>query len=123
MRLIAVIATLIAVTAPAAAEGWAEYAYPRDAFTVAFPADPKFEVTTYQGPVGRVVEARVYSVNQDGCIFRMLVADFPDESIAEAAVLDHAIKTLSDGGEVKFDIPHRISRIYGRQLSIVGPRR
>jgi hypothetical protein len=121
MRLSAVIATLIAATAPAAAQGWAEYAYPRDAFTVAFPTDPKVDTTTYQGADGSVVEARVYSVTQDGGIFRMLVADFPDAGTAETAVLDHAVKTLSEGGEIKLDIPHRISRIYGRQLSIVGP--
>jgi len=121
MRLIAFFAALIAVTAPAAAQGWVEYAYPSDAFTVAFPADPKVETTTYQAADGRLVEARIYSVTQDGGIFRMLVADFPDAATAENAVLDHAVKTLSEGGEIKLDIPHRISRFYGRQLSIVGP--
>jgi len=39
----------------------------------------------------------------------------------EAAVLDHAVKTLSQGSEIKVDIPHRISRVYGRQLSIAAP--
>jgi hypothetical protein len=40
--------------------------------------------------------------------------------ITETAVIDHAIKTISEGGEVKVNIPHRINRVYGRQLSIVG---
>jgi hypothetical protein len=38
----------------------------------------------------------------------------------ESAVIDHAIKTLSQGGEIKVNIPARINRVYGRQLSIVG---
>jgi hypothetical protein len=125
MRLIAFIiasiaATAITATTPAAAQGWVEYAYPGDAFTVAFPADPKVETTTYQAADGRLIEARLYSVTQDGGVFRMMVADFPDATAEENAVLDHAVKTLSEGGEVKLDIPHRISRIYGRQLSILG---
>jgi hypothetical protein len=33
-------------------------------------------------------------------------------------VFDHAIKALSEDGEVKVNIPHRINRVYGRQLSI-----
>ena len=35
-------------------------------------------------------------------------------------MIDHAVKTLAQGGEIKLDIPHRISRVYGRQLSIQG---
>jgi hypothetical protein len=124
MRLIAFIVASIAVVAavphPAAAQGWVEYTYPGDAFTVAFPADPKVETTTYQAADGRLIEARLYSVTQDGGIFRMMVAEFPDATAEENAVLDHAVKTLSEGGEIKLDIPHRISRIYGRQLSILG---
>jgi hypothetical protein len=34
-------------------------------------------------------------------------------------VIDHAIKTLSAGGEVKVNIPHRVNRVFGRQLSIL----
>jgi hypothetical protein len=121
MRLIAFIVASIAATAPAAAQSWTEYAYPGDAFTVAFPTDPKIETTTYQAADGRLAEARIYSVTQDGGIFRMMVADFPDAAVEEVAMLDHAVRKLSEGGEIKLDIPHRISRIYGRQLSILGP--
>jgi hypothetical protein len=34
--------------------------------------------------------------------------------------LGYAIKRLSEGGEVKINIPHRVYRVYGRQLSIQG---
>ena len=121
MRPIPFIAALFVAASPAAAQSWKEYAYPTDFFSVAFPADPKVETTTYQAADGRPVEARVYSVSQDGGVFRMTVADLPDPAMQESAVLDHAVRTLSQGSEIKVDIPHRISRVYGRQLSIAAP--
>ncbi len=121
MRLITIIAALFFAASPAAAQSWKEYAYPTDFFSVAFPADPKVETTTYQAADGRPVQARVYSVSQDDAVFRMTVADLPDPAVQESAVLDHAVRTLSQGNEIKVDIPHRISRVYGRQLSIAAP--
>jgi len=121
VRPIPFIAALFFAAGPAAAQSWKEYAYPTDFFSVAFPADPKVEASTYQAADGRPVEARVYSVSQDGGVFRMTVADLPDPAMQESAVLDHAVRTLSQGSEIKVDIPHRISRVYGRQLSIAAP--
>ena len=120
MRPTPLIAVLLFAAGPAAAQSWKEYAYPTDFFSVAFPADPKVETTTYQAADGRPVDARVYSVSQDGGVFRMTVADLPDPAMQESAVLDHAVRTLSQGSAIKVDIPHRISRVYGRQLSIAA---
>jgi hypothetical protein len=121
MRLIAafIVAALVA-SSPAAAQSWREYAYPQYSFAVSFPAEPKIETTTYQTADGTSVEARVYSLAQDNSVFKMTIADLSDIKTEEGEVIDHAIKTLSEGGEVKLDIPHRISRVYGRQLSVVG---
>ena len=119
MHLIAFFLAVFVASPPAAAQSWQEYTYPNYSFGVAFPADPKIETTSYQASDGRSVEARVYSVAQDNAVFRMTVADL-DTEMEDAAVIDHAVKTLSQGGEIKVDIPHRIYRVYGRQLSIVG---
>jgi hypothetical protein len=121
MRLITIILALVFAGGPAVAQSWKEYAYPSDFFSVAFPADPKVETTTYQAADGRPFEARVYSVSQDGGVFKMTVADLPDPAMLESAVLDHAVQTLSQGSEIKVNIEHRISRVYGRQLSIAAP--
>jgi hypothetical protein len=121
MRLIAFIITAFVASAPAAAQSWQEYAYPQYSFAVSFPAEPKVETTTYQTADGSSVEAQVYSVVQDNGAFKMTVADLSGTPTEEEAVIDHAIKTLSQGGEIKLDIPHRISRVFGRQLSIAGP--
>src|SRR5215470_2539456 len=121
MRPIAIILALFFAGSPAVAQSWKEYAYPDDFFSVAFPTDPKVETTTYQAADGRPAQARLYSVSQDGGVFSMTVADLPDPALQEGAVLDHAVRTLSQGSEIKVDIPHRISRVYGRQLSIAAP--
>src|SRR5713101_6286846 len=121
MRLIVFILAALACGGPAVAQNWQEYSYPDQFFTVAFPADPQIETTTYQVADDRSVEAHVYSVYQDAAVFKVTVAEVADASLEESAVIDHAIKTLSEGGEVKVNIPHRVNRVYGRQLSIVGP--
>jgi hypothetical protein len=118
MHLIAFIVALFAASNPAAAQSWTEYTYPDYAFTVSFPAEPRIETAVYQAADGRSLPARVYSVTQQNSAFVMTVVDLSNSGLEESAVIDHAIKTLSRGGEIKLDIPHRISRVFGRQLSI-----
>jgi hypothetical protein len=117
MRVIAFIVAAFIASGPAAAQAWREYTNRDYAFTVIFPADPQVETTTYQLADGRSVPAHVYSVRQNDGVFKVTVAELAGTGLEESAVIDHAIKTLSRGGEVKIDIPHRI---YGRQLSILG---
>jgi hypothetical protein len=120
MRLIVFIVATLVAGGPAVAQSWREYSYPDQFFTVAFPADPQEQTTTYQAAADRSVEAHVYSVRQDNAVFKMTVAELKDTGLEESAVIDHAIKMMSEGGEVKVNIPHRINRVYGRQLSIAG---
>ena len=132
MRLIAIILTAFVASGPAAAQSWTEYSYPGDSFTVSFPAPPKVETTTQQGPDSRPVTARVYLVPQDhaafkvsivdlsNAAFKVSIVDLSNPALEENAVIDYAIRTLSQRGEVKLDIPARINRVYGRQLSIAG---
>jgi hypothetical protein len=120
MRLIAFALAAFVAGGPAAAQTWQEYSYPAYSFTVAFPADPKVEATTYRLADGRTVEARVYSVRQNDSVLTVTVAELANTGLDESAVLDHAIKTLSEGAEVKINIPHRVYQVYGRQLSIAG---
>jgi hypothetical protein len=120
MRLIAFALAAFVASGPAAAQSWQEYSYPAYSFTVAFLADPQIETTTYQVADGRSVEARVYSVRQNNGVFKVTVAELANTNLEESAVIDHAIKSLSEGGEVKINIPHRIYKVYGRQLSILG---
>src|SRR5260370_20988757 len=126
MRLIVFVLAVIA-SSPAAAQSWKEYSYPDYAFTVSFPTEPAVEskIETIIAPAGdgRAMPARVYSAAQGGGVFKMTVVELSNAGLEESAVIDQAIKTLSQGGEIKLDIPHRISRVYGRQLSILGADR
>jgi hypothetical protein len=120
MRLLAFIVAMIAASAPTGAQGWGEYEYPNEGFTVAFPGEPKVETTSYQVSGGRRVEARVYSVVQEGGAFKVTVADLSQAEMSEGNVMAYAVLMLSRRGEVKFDIPHSTRRIVGRQASIDG---
>src|SRR5262245_56714407 len=111
MRLFTFIAAVISACAPAGAQGWKEYEYPNEGFTVAFPAEPRVETTSYQAPGGRLVGARVYSVVQEGGAFKVTVADLSHTEMSEGNVMAYAILMLSRGGEVKFDLPHSTRRI------------
>ena len=106
MRFIAFIVAIVAASAPAGAQSWKEYEYPNYYFTVAFPAEPKVETTSYQASGGRLVEARVYSVVQEGGEFKVTVADLSHTEMSEGNVMAYAVMMLSRGGEIKIDIPH-----------------
>jgi hypothetical protein len=120
MRVIAFALAALVTGGPAAAQNWQEYSYPAYSFTVAFPADPQIETTTYQVAEGHSVEAHVYSVRQNDSVFKVTVAELANTGLEESALIEHAIKMMSEGGEVKINIPHRIYQVYGRQLSIAG---
>ncbi len=121
MRLIAFAIALFLAGSPAAAKDWMEYAYPDHSFTVAFPAEPRIEPTTYQAADGRAFAARTYSVALDGGLFKMTVVELPDTNANGDALVSHAVKTLTDGSQIKLDIPHRIRSTYGRQLAVARP--
>jgi hypothetical protein len=120
MRFVTFILAMIAASSLAHAQGWTEYRYPDDGFTAAFPAEPKIETTFYQAPGGRSVEARAYSVVQEGGEFKVTVADLSSTEMSEGNVMAYAMLMLSREGEIKFDIPHSTRRIIGRQASIDG---
>jgi hypothetical protein len=121
MRRIAFVIALFLAGSPAAAKDWMEYAYPDHSFTVAFPAEPRIEPSTYQAADGRAFAARTYSVTLDGSLFKMTVVELPETNANGDALVSHAIKTLTDGNQIKLDIPHRIRSTYGRQLAVVRP--
>ena len=85
-----------------------------------FPPSPRSKPRLTKPPAGRLVEARVYSVVQEGGEFKVTVADLSHTEMSEGNVMAYAVLMLSRGGEVKFDIPHSTRRIIGRQASIEG---
>ena len=107
---------------PAAAQEWKEFQGPDAQFTVHFPADPSIEMVTYDTPDGRSFDAHVYSVALGTGIFMLTVANVPESGnqVQEDTLMNEAVKRMTDGGVVKFDIQHRVRWFYGRQLGIAG---
>jgi len=120
MRAISIILATFVFSGPAAAQSWEEYSYPDYAISVDFPAKPLIENTTYQVGENRSVPARVYSVRRNDSELKITIANLAGTGLDEAAVIDHAIKMLSSGGEVTFNIPQRIDSVYGRSVGIKG---
>ncbi len=118
MRSILLILAAFAFSAPSVAQSWEEYSYPEYGVSLSFPANPKVETATYQVADGRSVSAHVYSVHREKGDFKLTVADLANTGLDEKAIIDHAIKALSQGATVKVNIPARIYRVYGRQLTL-----
>jgi hypothetical protein len=116
------LATIFAYPMPAAAAEWKEYEFPERSFTVHFPGDPKVEQATYQTPDGRAFDARVYSTALETGTFTLTVAEVPEtgNQTQEDALMTDALKKMTEGGVIKFDIQHRIRWFYGRQLGVAG---
>jgi hypothetical protein len=86
---------------------------------VHFPGDPTVETATYKAEDGRTFPTHVFSVKQEPGVFKVTVVDMPGKQTgSDAAVMKEAIKAVTDGGAIKFDIPHRVRAVYGRQLGI-----
>jgi len=121
MRLITFIVGMLAASAPAGAQTWREYEYPNEGFTAAFPAEPKVETTSYKAPGGHLVEARVYSVVQEGGEFKVTVADMPQHpGTSEGDVMAYAVFMLSRKGELRLNLAHATRSVIGRQAIIDG---
>lgn len=109
---------LLLFGSPADAQTWREYRY--SGFAVQFPAEPVIESGTYATAEGTSGEARIYTARQDGALYRVTVADLSRSRVNEDQALSEAIGHLTASSEVVVDVPHRVNRVLGRQLSIVG---
>jgi hypothetical protein len=123
MRLIAFVLAAVAmvVSGPAAAQ-WKEYGFANMGFGIAFPADPNIEeVPMFEVLPGKTVPATIYSLNHNNSLLKVTVVDGRDANLNEDEVVRNAVQKLTQGGRVTFDYPHRIYRIYGRQMSVARP--
>jgi hypothetical protein len=118
MRSTPIILAVFILGSPAIAQSWEKYSYPDYAFSVDFPAKPLVENRIYRVADNRSVPARVYSVRQNSSELQVTIADLANTGLDETSVIDYAIKTLSTGGEVTFNIPQRIDSVYGRSVGI-----
>jgi hypothetical protein len=118
VRLIA-IALALFFTGAGLADDWKDYENKDHSFTIHFPVGPTVETATYQTADGRSFPARVFLATQETGTFKVTVVEMPGEETGpDAVVMKEATKVVAGGGTIKFDIPHRVRQIYGRQLGI-----
>lgn len=126
MRLIAfvlaaVVAGIVSGAAVAQAQ-WKEYGYANQGFGIAWPADPNIqEVEKFEALPGKMVPATIYSLDYNKSLLKVTVMDGRDANLNEDELVRYHVGKLTQGGQVTFDYPHRIYRIYGRQMSIARP--
>jgi hypothetical protein len=103
------------------ADDWKDYENRDYAFTIHFPGDPTVDTAAYKATDGRSFPAHVFSVKQDTGTFKVTVVDMPGKQTgSDAAVMKEATKAVVGGDTIKFDIPHRVRAVFGRQLGIAG---
>jgi hypothetical protein len=105
----------------ATADDWMEYENRDYSFTIHFPGEPTIETATYQAADGRTFPAHVFSAKQESGVFKVTVVDMPGKQTgSDAAGMKEATNAVVGDGGIKFDIPHRVRAVYGRQLGISG---
>jgi hypothetical protein len=120
-NMVRLVATALALffTSAALADDCKEYENRDYSFTIHFPADPTVEAATYQAADGRSFPAHVFSAKQETGVFKVTVVEMPGKQTgSDAAVMKEATRAVAGGGTIKFDIPHRVRAVYGRQLGI-----
>ena len=121
MRLAIAAGSLFAMWISAAtADTWKEYDYPDLGFAVSFPADPIVEMLPYTAADGSLANEIRYSVRDGADVYSASVVDLSNTGIDDATALEHAVAQLREQGEIKLDIPARVTRHRGRQLSVTG---
>lgn len=126
MRLIAfvlaaAVAGIVSGTAVAQAQ-WREHGYANQGFGIAWPGEPNIkEVEKFEASPGKMVPATIYSMDYNKSRLQVTVMDGRDANLNEDAVIRHHVAKVTQGGRVTFDFPHRIYRIYGRQMSVARP--
>jgi hypothetical protein len=121
MRLFVLLSSVMGIwTSAAVADTWTEYTYPELGFVVSFPADPVMETLPYRAPDGTTAKEILYSVRQGTGIYKVAVVDMSNVAIDGATAIDQAVNQLRINSEVRLDIPARVNRNRGRQLSLVG---
>lgn len=97
---------------------WTEYNYADAGFAVSFPGDPAVGHMKVKTPDGADADETLYALRQNDAIYRMTVIDYKDTMVDGNKAIEQAIVALRERGSVNLDLPARVNRNRGRQLSV-----
>ena len=112
-------AAILSVSAQAQST-WTEFSYADQGFAVSFPGDPAVGHMKVKTSDGADADETLYALRQSDAIYRMTVIDYKDMMVDGNKAIDQAIVALRERGSVNLDLPARVNRNRGRQLSITG---
>lgn len=120
MRIVAGIATLVAVIASRAEaqSQWREYAYPDQQFAATFPAPPEVIRVPFEGADGHRVSEVVYYLQQGSERFQVEVFDLLRAGIDEQTAIARAAASMREKGDVRIDIAAEVQGHWGHYLSL-----
>jgi hypothetical protein len=87
---------------------------------VSFPGEPAVGHLKVKTPDRAGADEILYALRQNDAIYGLTVINCGDMMVDANKVIDQAIVALRARGSVNLDLPARVNRNRGRQLSITG---
>ncbi len=119
-RTTAILVAISLLPVAAVAQDWKVYPYPEPGFAVQFPVPPVVEKGTFKTSAGASLPMTSYTARQDGILYTMRVVDFSSTNADGTSVIAETEKSFGASGKVTVAIDARISRQFGRELSVNG---
>jgi len=127
MRAIAVTTAIVLLTAVSiSAQDWIEYVDRTDRFGVDMPARPTIREITYTSWRGRMLPARVHSVQDGASRYSVTVVNYAtDTDVTDVlgSIAHAAWNICKRGGQVTYDAYAQVDRIAGHELHVTNPDR
>jgi hypothetical protein len=116
----AVLAAPLAASSLAAAQGWKVYRFDDSGFAIQTPARPTVTNGRFRTPAGAALPSKTYRLAEPDIVYSITVVDFTSMPMDKDAAIAAAVKTYAAQGEIRLDVEARISREFGRQLSVAN---
>jgi len=126
IRISATIASIVFLSAPAFAQDWIDYVSREEHFSVNFPRQPAVQQITYTSQRGRMLPARVYTVQDGPRRYSVTVVNYAadtDVTDTRGSIAYAAWNIRKRGGEVTYDAYAQVDRIEGHELHITNADR
>jgi hypothetical protein len=118
--IVAIVMSALLMPVAAVAQEWKAYPYPDPGFAIQFPVAPTVEKSTFKTSAGVSLPMTRYIVRQDHIVYTLSVVDYSTTSADAMSTIAETEKSFGTSGKVTVAIDARVSRSFGRELSING---
>jgi|HubBroStandDraft_5_1064220.scaffolds.fasta_scaffold25829_3 hypothetical protein len=102
----------------AAAQEWQTYAYPDSGFTIDFPAPPAVETGTIKNATGVSLPLTRYAVRHERINYTLSVVNYSSTNADALTTIIETERSLNASGKVTVASGARVSRNFGRELTL-----